>query len=93
MAILDGCGLTPALPLTGMWAQHVSPADRLPDGLDLVVPGDDATCAAIIDVNSAAYGMDLGPVTPVLGRHRFWADQAAVLGQVQAEPRPAVPPS
>jgi hypothetical protein len=50
-AVLDGCGMAPLMPLTGMIAQQVSANTRLPDGLQLTVPRDDVGCAAILDVN------------------------------------------
>ena len=40
-AALDGCGLAPMMPLTGMIAQRISPASRVPEGLDLTVPDED----------------------------------------------------
>ena len=62
-AVLDGCGLAPLLPMTGMIAQAVAPATRVPDGLQLDEPQDDEGCTALIDINSAAYGMDSGAPT------------------------------
>jgi len=54
VAILAGCGLTPLMALTGMYAEEVAPLAGVPEGLELVIPQDDASCAAILDVNTAA---------------------------------------
>ena len=59
-AVLDGCGLAPLLPMTGMIAQAVSPADAVSGWPPARrTAGRRAAAAALIDVNSAAYGMDL----------------------------------
>ena len=58
-ARLDGCGLAPMMPLTGMLAGRISPASRASTDLELIVPHDDDGCSALLDVNSAAYGMEL----------------------------------
>lgn len=84
-AILDGAGLSSVMPLTGMVATHVATADP-PSGLELVVPQDDALCEAAIDVNSAAYAMDLEPAKALIGRHAFWADQFLVVGRAEGKP-------
>jgi hypothetical protein len=70
-AVLDGCGLTPILPLTGMIAARISTGPAVPAGLQLEVPEDDGGCSEIIDVNSAAYDMDLAAAKPRLGRGRL----------------------
>jgi len=85
-AILAGCGLAPALPLTGMFATQVVPVTGTPAGLQIAVPDDDEGCAAVLDVNSAAYEMDLDAAKIVLGRQAFWHDQVAVLGRVGGAP-------
>ncbi len=86
-AVLAECGLAPALPLTGMFAARVSPVTgRLPAGLQVTVPHDDAGCGAVLDVNSAAYEMDLEPAKTVLGVHAFWNAHVAVLGTVDGAP-------
>jgi GNAT superfamily N-acetyltransferase len=85
-AVLDGCGLVPLLPMTGMIARRVSPAATVPAGLQLEVPEDDGGCCDIIDVNSAAYGMDLNASKPAFGRGSFWADHVAVLGRAGGTP-------
>ena len=66
-AVLDGCGLTPILPLTGMIAARISTGPAVPAGLQLEVPEDDGGCGDLIDVNSAAYDMDLS----ASGGHRY----------------------
>ena len=78
-AALDGCGLAPMMPLTGMLAQQIGPA-QVPDGLRLTVPDDDAGCSALLDVNAVAYGLELEASKPVLGTRAFWTDHAPVLG-------------
>ena len=85
-ATLGECGLVPLLPLTGMVANQIAPAARVPQGLRLEVPDDDAGCGAVIDVNSAAYGMDLGASKPAFGRGAFWTDHVPVLGRAEGVP-------
>ena len=85
-AALDAAGLTPMLPLTGMIAQRIAPGRPSPSGLQFQVPDDDAGCAAMIDINSAAYGMSLDAGKPALGRHAFWAYHAPALGLVGGTP-------
>jgi ribosomal protein S18 acetylase RimI-like enzyme len=85
-AVLDGCGLAPVMPLTGMQAQQIAAVERIPDGLQLAVPDDDAACAALLDVNSAAYGMDLEEGKAVMGKRSFWKGHAPVLGRVGGTP-------
>jgi GNAT superfamily N-acetyltransferase len=85
-ATLDGCGLAPVMPLTGMLATQVAPAARVPDGLQLALPEDDALCAAAIDVNSAAYAMDLAAGKPLLGRRQFWDGHYLVVGVEEGAP-------
>jgi GNAT superfamily N-acetyltransferase len=82
-AMLEGCGLAPILPLTGMVARQVPPVARVPQGLQLEVPEDDAGCGEVLDVNSAAYGVDLGASKPALGRGAFWADHVPVIGRAE----------
>ena len=85
-AVLDGCGLAPLLPLTGMAARRIAPLATVPAGLRLEVPEDDGGCGDIIDVNSAAYGLDLAASKPAFGRGAFWADHVAVLGRADGVP-------
>jgi GNAT superfamily N-acetyltransferase len=85
-ATLEPSGLVPLLPLTGMLARQIPHDARVPAGLQLDVPDDDAGCCDIIDVNSAAYGMDLAASKPTLGRGSFWADHVAVLGRAGGAP-------
>jgi hypothetical protein len=86
MAILDGCGFSPLMSLTGMVAHQVTVVGRVPSELELVIPDDDTGCAAILDVNSAAYGANLDPGKPVWGCHQFWRDHSAVLGMASGQP-------
>jgi GNAT superfamily N-acetyltransferase len=85
-AVLDGCGLAPLLPLTGMAARRIAPPATVPSGLRLEVPEDDGGCGDIIDVNSAAYGLDLAASKPAFGRGAFWADHVGVLGREAGAP-------
>ena len=82
-AVLDGCGLVPVMVLTGMIAPVVPKAARLPEGLKLEQPRDDAGCQKILDVNAAAYGMDMSSASAVLGRASFWNDHLPVVGRVE----------
>ena len=84
-AILDDAGLISLMPLTGMVATHVTPVAP-PHGLDLTVPQDDASCAAAVDVNSAAYSIDLEAAKALVGRRAFWANHVIVLGQADGKP-------
>ena len=86
-AVLDACGLGPAPAVD----RDDSRADcrrppTVPAGLQLEVPEDDGGCGDIIDVNSAAYGMDLAASKPAFGRGAFWADHVAVLGRAGGAP-------
>jgi GNAT superfamily N-acetyltransferase len=85
-AVLDGCGFAPLLPLTGMVAQRIAPLATVPPGLQLEVSEDDGGCTDMIDVNSAAYGMDLSASKPAFGRGSFWADHVCVLGRAAGAP-------
>lgn len=83
---LASCGLVPILPLTGMRAGQISPASATPDGLHLSVPQDDAGCAVTVDINAAAYEMDLEASKSVLGRSAFWKDHVVVVGTADGTP-------
>jgi hypothetical protein len=85
-AVLDACGLAPIMALTGMYAHRVAPAAHVPDGLQLTVPRSDSECSAVVDVNAAAYGMDLEAAKELIGQHSFWTDQFAVLGLTGGRP-------
>lgn len=85
-AILDECGLVPAVPLTGMFATHVAPNSSVPADLQIGTPATDADCAALVDINSAAYELDLAPAKTVLGTQAFWKNQVAALGKVGGAP-------
>src|SRR5687767_5910440 len=85
-AALGGCGLTALLPLTGMRAQRLAPSTRVAAGLQLDVPADAAACTAVVDVNSAAYGMDLAACQPILGSPSFWTTHVPALGRVDGTP-------
>jgi GNAT superfamily N-acetyltransferase len=78
-AALDPVGLAPLMPLTGMLAPGVGPAPRVIDGLRLTTPGDEAACAAMIAVNSKAYGMDLEAASQIVANPAFWRPQFPVV--------------
>lgn len=85
-ATLDACGLAVVMPLTGMLtAGSVAAAPSVP-GLELTVPQDNRSCAAILDVNSLAYGMDLAAGKTRLGSQAFWKDQFPVVGMADGKP-------
>ncbi len=84
-AALDACGLAVVMPMTGMLARTVAAAATVP-GLQLTVPQDDGGCAAIVDVNALAYGMDLEASKAAIGSRTFWRDQFPVLGVVDGKP-------
>ena len=80
--LLHACGLDPVMPLTGMVAEHVAPSSAPAPGLELVVPSDEAEYGTILDINSAAYDMDLAAGKPLLGVPSFWTPHFPVLGVV-----------
>ena len=82
---LDACGLAPVMPMTGMRARSVGAAATVP-GLQLTVPQDDSGCAAIVDVNALAYGMNLEASKATIGSRTFWRDQFPVLGVAGGKP-------
>ena len=84
-AVLDRAGFVALMPLTGMVATQVTPI-AAPSGLELMVPQDDAACAAAVDVNSAAYNMDLEAAKALVGRRAFWNGHFIVLGQADGRP-------
>lgn len=85
-SVLDGCGLAPAVPLTGMFAPQVAPITQIPDTLKIGVAEDDAGCTAILDINAAAYEMDLDSSKGVIGKRAYWQNHIAVVGRVDEVP-------
>lgn len=85
-AVADECGLAAMMPLTGMIADRISPAARVPEDLQLTRPEDDEGCAAILDVNGIAYGMDLEAGKDLIGRRSFWNGHFPVLGLTGGKP-------
>lgn len=85
-AVLEACDLAPVMPLTGMHATSLEPATRASGSLRLTTPKDDVDCAALIAVNSRAYGMDLAAAGDVLGRQSFWRAHFPVVGMADAKP-------
>jgi GNAT superfamily N-acetyltransferase len=65
---------------------HEVAHDWFPEGLQLVAPEDDTLCAAAVDVNAAAYGMDLEAATPLMGRRPFWDGHHLVVGVAGGAP-------
>ena len=86
VATLDACGLAPLMGMTAMEMRSLLPAARVPDDLQLAVPQDDTACAAIADINSLAYGMDLSAAQPLLASRGFWTDHLPVLGYAGGRP-------
>jgi GNAT superfamily N-acetyltransferase len=84
-ATLDACGLAPVMPMTGMIARRVAAPASVP-GLDLTVPQDEAGCAAIVDINALAYGMDLEDGKAAIGTRAFWKNHFPVLGVAGGKP-------
>jgi len=85
-AVLGEVGLRPATTATGMLAEDVEPLVRVPQGLELIEPWDDATSAAMITVNSAAYAMDMSAAIPDIGAHKTWKNHSAIVGRVDSLP-------
>lgn len=85
-AVVGETGLVPLLPLTGMRADTVGEATALPPGLRLEVPADVSGCGALLDVNAAAYGMDLESGKALMGEPAFWTSHFPVLGTVDGQP-------
>ena len=85
-AALEASGLVPIIPMTGMRARRLVPATRAADGLTLGVPDDDEGCAAMLDVNSAAYGMPLDACKPTYGKRSFWSSHVPALGRAAGAP-------
>jgi GNAT superfamily N-acetyltransferase len=69
-----------------MRADRVAATARVPDGLQIAVAEDDASCADVFDINSAAYGADLDACKPTLGHRAFWRDHVLSLGRVGGKP-------
>jgi len=86
VSALDACGLAPIMTLTGMEADRVAPVTRVPDGLELTVPRDAAACSSLLDVNSAAYDMDLEAAKSIMGSPHFWAPHFPVLAFAGGSP-------
>jgi hypothetical protein len=84
-AALAPWGLVPLMSVTGMRATAVALAADV-RGLQLTVPQDDADCAAIIDINALAYGVDLDASKASVGSHAFWKHQFPVVGVANGTP-------
>jgi len=85
-AALRDAGLQPATTTTGMLAEDVEPLAAIPAGLELIEPGDDESSAAMINVNSLAYGMDFSAAIQDIGSHAFWRQHSAVVGRLDSAP-------
>jgi GNAT superfamily N-acetyltransferase len=84
--IVGESGLAPLLPLTGMRAERVAESSAIPNTLSLLVPADEAACGSLLDVNAAAYGMDLDSGKALMGNPEFWRSHFPVLGTVDGQP-------
>ncbi len=84
-ATLDACGMAAVIPMTGMIARSVA-APAAVSNLELTVPQDDRGCAAILDVNGLAYGMDLEAGKAAIGTRAFWKDHFPVVGLAGGKP-------
>jgi GNAT superfamily N-acetyltransferase len=80
--ILDGCNLTPVLPLTGMRTEDVTPPAGVVTGLDLSCARDRPACEAVFDINAAAYAATLDACKPIFGEPSFWHDHVLSLGRI-----------
>jgi len=85
-AVLEGCGLSPMMTLTGMLGQRIAPPTSIPSGLELTMPTDDAGCSAVLDVNGLAYGSDLRAAKDLVGTRSFWSQHFPVLGLIGGKP-------
>lgn len=86
VAALDEQGLTPMVNLTGMFAETLTPALPAPERLEIVRAGDEATSAAMMNVNSAAYGVDLQAGMDAVGSPAFWQNHFGAVGRVDGTP-------
>lgn len=85
-AALGEAGLAPVMTLTGMRAARVGPVEKTPEGLALTLPADDAGCAAMVNVNAAAYEMPGSAGMEALGTAGFWNGHTCVVGQAGGAP-------
>jgi GNAT superfamily N-acetyltransferase len=85
-AVLGDLGFTALVPLTGMRADRVAPLAHPPEGLQLTQPSDEAGCAELIGVNSAAYGVSLSAAIDSVGSPHFWKDHFAVVAKLDGKP-------
>jgi ribosomal protein S18 acetylase RimI-like enzyme len=81
---LGSLGYHPAMPLTGMAADRVEPPTRPAPNAELHQAADDNDCKAIVDINSAAYGMELDPGTGLLDKTAYWKRAFASVGFVES---------
>ncbi|MCU0226123.1 MAG: GNAT family N-acetyltransferase [Bryobacterales bacterium] len=86
VGVLERCGLVPAMELTGMHASDVAPLARAAEGLQLRTPQDDPSCQQILEINGAAYGIDLTSLGSRLGCRETWPHHFPVVGSVDGEP-------
>jgi len=84
--LLGHCGMTPAMTLAGMVTDDVEDLEWCPESLDLKRADDDASCSALMEVNGAAYGMDLAALHCAMSKSSFWREQFPVLGTVDGKP-------
>lgn len=80
--VLGEHGFVPAMTLTGMLAERITPVERMPPGLLLTVPDDEAGAAALFEVNALAYGMPGEAGDEPFLNAEFWRQHVPVLGKV-----------
>lgn len=85
-AVLDTCGFAPIMPLTGMVARQIVPPTRPGAPLELTVPDTQSTLGALLDLNAAAYDMDLSAGKAILAQPEFWTAHVPALGLADAQP-------
>jgi GNAT superfamily N-acetyltransferase len=83
---LQGLGLVPVMPLTGMVTQTIVPPTRLAGDIHLAIADTAEQFSAMLDVNAIAYGMPLDAGKPLVSTAAFWDGHVPVLGHVQDTP-------
>lgn len=84
--ILAASGFQPALTLTGMLAEKLTPPRSRIDGLDLQLAADQALRNALNDINGEAYHMPGGMDADELATESFWSPHWGVVGLAGGQP-------
>ncbi|MFN0165256.1 MAG: GNAT family N-acetyltransferase [Bryobacteraceae bacterium] len=84
--ILAGGGFQPALTLTGMVADTITPARRPIDGLELRLATDQPLRNALMDINGEAYHMPGGMDADELATESFWSPHWGVVALAGGQP-------